>query len=173
MFNSYQAFLVRSRENVSCPICGGTLRYRDRCDRFFYDSRGDRKRLKIRRLHCTECHSLHRELPNIIMPFKHYSCSVIEAAIDSSVGVFCAEDNSIRRWQQWFNRSQVHFWGVLNSAATTTGSPLPQLFDRSGSLLRSIREHLRVRSGWLRQLVRITVNTHNWFCTELVWVTGD
>lgn len=107
------------------------------------------------------------------MPFKHYACSVIEAAIESSDGVFCAEDSSIRRWQQWFERSQIHFWGVLNSVAVTVGSPPPQLAGRSGSLLRSIREHFQIRSGWLSQLVRITVNTHNWFCTELVWVTGD
>jgi len=101
------------------------------------------------------------------MPFKHYVCSVIETAIDPAAGeVFCAEDSSIRRWQHWFSRQQIHFWGVLCAAAATVGSPLPQLLDRSGSLLHSIREYFQIRTGWLRQLVRITVNSCNWLCTE-------
>ena len=107
------------------------------------------------------------------MPFKQYVCCVIEAAIESSSDIFCAENSSIRRWQHWFNRTQIHFWGVLNSVAATTGSPLPQLIDTEGFLLRSIQEYFQIQSGWLSQLVRITVNTHNWFCTELVWVTDS
>ncbi|SMC61134.1 DUF6431 domain-containing protein [Papillibacter cinnamivorans] len=166
-------FFVRSRENVSCPICGGQLLHRDRVIRTFRESDGERKRLSIRRLVCAECRRLHRELPDFIVPFKHYVCDVIEAAIEAIVSDISADDCTIQRWRHWFRRSQVHFWGVLCAAAATVGKPPPQPPDRSGSLLRSIQGHLQVTRNWLHRLVRITVNSQNWVCTEFAWVTGE
>lgn len=124
-------------------------------------------------MRCGDCSSLHRELPNFILPFKHYISSVIEAAIESRTAEISAEDSTIRRWQRWFQDRQVHFWGVLSAVAATHGTHPPQSPGRSESLLRSIREHLRNSAGWLAQMVRITVNTHNWICTEFAWVTAD
>jgi len=58
-------------------------------------------------------------------------------------------------------------------AAASIGKPPPQPPDRSGSLLRSIQGHLQVTRNWLHRLVRITVNSQNWVCTEFAWVTGE
>lgn len=149
------------------------MRYRDRCIRNCKDAVSERIRLSIRRLACCECHRLHRELPDFLVPFKQYVCDVIEAAIEGKSDEICAEDSSIRRWRQWFGRSQVHFWGVLGAAAATVGTPAPQVHDRSGSLLQNIREHLQIKRGWLSRLVRITVNSQNWVCTEFAWVAGN
>ncbi len=166
-------FLVRSRECVSCPVCGAALEFRDRCRRHVADSHGSRITLWIRRLRCTECGRLHRELPGFVVPFKQYVASVIEAAIESRDRVFCAEDSTIRRWRRWFSRAEVHFFGVLAAAAAETGTPLPKPPEEPGSLLQSIWEHLGKASGWLKKLCRITVNTHNWVCTEFAFLAAE
>jgi hypothetical protein len=107
------------------------------------------------------------------MPFKHYMCSVIEAVIEGHIREIGAEDSTVRRWCKWFLSFEVHFWGVLNAVAALHEKPLPHLPDRSGSLLRSIQDHCRNEGGWLAQLVRTTVNSCNWVCTEFAWVTDD
>lgn len=99
-------------------------------------------------------------------------CDVIEAAVEGTGSDIPADDSTLQRWRRWFQRTQVHFWGVLCAAAATVGRPAPCPPDRSGTLLQRIREHLRACSGWLRRLVRIVVNTHNWVCTEFAWVSG-
>jgi len=37
---------------------------------------------RIRRLKCKECGKLHRELPDILLPYKHYRSEIIEEALD-------------------------------------------------------------------------------------------
>ena len=145
--------------------------YRDRCGRTCKDAAGDKKQLSIRRLACQECHRLHRELPDFLLPYKQYICEVIELAIAGESDTLGAENSTILLWGQWFLRRQVHFFGALTAAASIVGESLPVFHHRSGSLLHSIRDYLQSASHWLSKLVRIIVNSGNWVCTEFAFLT--
>ena len=45
--------------------------------------------LMIRRLRCTECHRHHNELPDCLVPHKHYEAEVISGVLD---GIVTSED---------------------------------------------------------------------------------
>ena len=42
-------------------------------------------RLRIRRFRCAECHSYHNELPDCLVPYKHYETEVIAGVLDECV----------------------------------------------------------------------------------------
>ena len=62
-----------------CPICKNKLKY--------YDSvkRGKTKKIVIRRLRCSSCKSLHRELPSSIIPYKEYESEIIIGVIEGLI----------------------------------------------------------------------------------------
>lgn len=65
-------------ENVSiCPKCGGSLQYYDSVQRVVRTKRRKTWRVPMRRLKCDDCGALHRELPEIIFPYKQYEAEVI------------------------------------------------------------------------------------------------
>ena len=60
-------------ENVSiCPKCGGQLRYFDTAKRILRTKARVTEWIEIRRLRCTSCRALHRELPEELLPYKQY-----------------------------------------------------------------------------------------------------
>jgi hypothetical protein len=61
-----------------CPNCGGELKHYDSVKRVVKGRRGVKKQVKLRRLKCSECSKLHRELPESILPYKHYESEVIK-----------------------------------------------------------------------------------------------
>ena len=66
-------FFVESSENSHlCPVCQGILRYRDSRPRIRKKEGGVKERLMIRRFRCQNCHSYHNELPDCLVPYKHY-----------------------------------------------------------------------------------------------------
>ena len=60
-----------------CPNCGGTLKPYDSVKRILKTKNGVKKRIKIRRLKCVDCGKIHRELPELILPYKHYDSEII------------------------------------------------------------------------------------------------
>lgn len=68
--------MIRSGERM-CPKCGGELRYFDTVDRLIKVENGKRKHISLDRYRCKQCRSVHRELPNDILPFKQYKASVV------------------------------------------------------------------------------------------------
>lgn len=68
--------MVSSNESV-CPCCGGRLKYYDNVTRVVRSKGRQTKRVRIRRLYCTECGRLHRELPCYILPYKQYEAEVV------------------------------------------------------------------------------------------------
>lgn len=79
-------FFVKSRdEQISCPKCGGILYYRDSRQRIRKKDGGEKQILIIRRLRCQSCKTLHNELPDCLVPYKHcneYSCVVAIVSAD-------------------------------------------------------------------------------------------
>lgn len=63
---------------TSCPNCGGSLHFYDMTYRYVKSKDNQRKNIDIRRLRCESCGKLHRELPDNIIPYKHYERDIIE-----------------------------------------------------------------------------------------------
>ncbi|WP_369680597.1 DUF6431 domain-containing protein [Anaerovibrio lipolyticus] len=66
-------------------MCGGKLQHRDSRKRICRMYGGKKCQIKIRRLKCTGCGTLHNELPSILVPHKHYASEVIENVVDEVV----------------------------------------------------------------------------------------
>lgn len=65
-------------ENVSsCPKCGGHLIFFDTVKRIVRTKARATEWIIIRRLRCTVCGTLHRELPETLLPYKQYEAEVI------------------------------------------------------------------------------------------------
>ena len=82
-------FVMSSDDTPVCPVCGGTLKYRDSRPRIRKKEGGLKEYLMIRRLRCTECLRHHNELPDCLVPHKHYEAEVISGVLD---GIVTSED---------------------------------------------------------------------------------
>ncbi|MCR5147508.1 MAG: DUF6431 domain-containing protein [Eubacterium sp.] len=106
-------FFVESNEDCICPICGAPLAARDHKKRVWKKERGEKSWVMIRRLVCTnkDCNHLHNELPDFLIPYKHYEAQLIEDVIEETI----TEDDvvemdypslmTIRVWMEWFQRN--------------------------------------------------------------------
>lgn len=69
----------------TCPKCGGQLKYYDHVQRLIRTKYGNKKWVSIRRLRCCNCHSVHRELPDFIFPYKQYEADIIVGVYGENV----------------------------------------------------------------------------------------
>lgn len=68
-----------------CPKCGGELKHYDSVRRIIKSKYGKEKKVIIQRLQCVECHTIHRELPDFIFPFKHYEKDIIIGVVEGLI----------------------------------------------------------------------------------------
>lgn len=68
-----------------CPRCGGELIYYDCVKRYLRGKYGRRRRVILRRMRCDVCHSIHRELPDYILPFKQYDADIITGVLEGLI----------------------------------------------------------------------------------------
>lgn len=115
-------FVSSSDDTPACPVCGGTLKYRDSRPRIRKKEGGLKEYLMIRRLRYTECHRHHNELPDCLVPHKDYEAEVISDVID---GVVTSEDVdsedclsflTMLRWLKWFQMNLANIEGLLRNA---------------------------------------------------------
>lgn len=153
-------FWVKSSGDLPpCPFCGGELRYRDSRKRIRKKEGGQKDYLMIRRLKCTSCHCHHMELPDCLVPHKHYQAEVISGVLD---GIVTPEDEdaedypsfqTMLRWIRWFIGNLQNIEGHLRNAARqicrVTKSP-------ASSLLETIR---KTYANWLEIILRIIYNS--------------
>ena len=105
-------FVMSSDDTPVCPVCGGTLKYRDTRLRIRKKEGGVKEYLMIRRLRCTECHRHHNELPDCLVPHKHYEAEVISGVLDRIVTSEDADSEdspsllTMLRWLQWFRMNR-------------------------------------------------------------------
>ena len=64
-----------------CPICGGELKYFDKVPRIVRTKYRHTEWNEIRRLKCSKCGVLHRELPDNIYIYKQYEADIIDGVI--------------------------------------------------------------------------------------------
>jgi hypothetical protein len=120
----------------------------------------------------------HRELPDIIIPYKRYSAESIEGAIDpknTDVQV-AAEESTIHRWREWFNLNALHIMMALLSVAVVnednaeTSSLEIRNID-SKNPIKTIKSIFKVKEKWLNKTVRILVNSAKWNFNRSAFLT--
>lgn len=106
-------FFIKGSQHSLCPECGSSLRSRDSVIRYVTQEDGQRIRIRIRRLRCPVCNRLHRELPDMVQPFKHYASDVIQKTIDGNLTDCPAENSTIYRWIREFRNASHQVNGAL------------------------------------------------------------
>ena len=92
-----------------CDKCGSTLKHRDYVKRIMKSENGVAEWIYIERLICCDCKSIHRQLPEDLLPYKHYRTDIIEGVLIGTVSCedFTYEDfpseMTMMRWKksQW------------------------------------------------------------------------
>lgn len=148
-----------------CPSCGGDLRYRDRRKRILRWEGGEKNWLQIRRFRCSKCQHYHNELPDCILPYKHYAAEVISGVLD---GIVTPDDAAsedypslmtMLRWIAWFTENLANIEGYLRSAQYRLW--------RSSGMHSSAKLHLKaIRAAtekWLDAVMRIIYNSGGYF----------
>lgn len=96
---------------------------------------------------CTECGTLHNELPNILVPNKHYASEVIENVVDE---VVTPEDEitedypctaTMDRWKKWIADRTSAIDGMLRSLGHRLLDYGEGLLLSSDSLLNTLRSN--------------------------------
>ncbi len=74
-----------SADKTVCPKCGGQLRYFDNVKRIVRTKGRKTWKIPIRRFRCLRCRALHRELPELIFPYKQYEAEVIIGVLEGLI----------------------------------------------------------------------------------------
>lgn len=156
-------FFIKSSENVpGCPCCGGQLRYWDSRLRIRKHEGGDRDFLSIRRFKCTACGSYHNELPDVLLPYKHYEAEVISGVIDGIVTPHDqdSEDypsiSTMLYWLRWFQINLSNMEGYLRNAGYSILGLGKDVLFSDQSLLEEVRKKY---FNWLEKAIRIIYNS--------------
>lgn len=132
---------------------------------------GTRERLMIRRFRCQNCHSYHNELPDCLVPYKHYEAEVIAGVLDE---VILPEDldsedypsfNTMLRWLQWFRENLQRIEGYLRTAGYQILNLGEELLFTPDLLLNKIRNRCQ---NWLELILRLIYNSGG-FLTPIRW----
>ena len=74
-----------SNDELTCPDCGGDLKYYDKVQRIVRTKGRTSTKVEIRRFRCAKCRGVHRELPDYIFPYKQYEAEVILGVLESLI----------------------------------------------------------------------------------------
>ena len=74
-----------SNNESTCPKCGGTLIYYDSVKRIVRTKKRNTRKIIIRRMKCSDCGMLHRELPDFILPYKQYESDIIFGVVEGLI----------------------------------------------------------------------------------------
>ena len=98
--DSANVFKVDSKDSTRCPDCGYIMSGYDHRKRKMLNSSGEEMTFLIRRLYCPICKRIHAELPECMVPNKHYAADVIISAVNNNLLDCPADDSTIRRWRR-------------------------------------------------------------------------
>lgn len=93
-------FRVINRDLPRCPRCNTIMVGYDTRKRQLIDESGKHNSYLLRRLKCPMCDVLHLEIPDFIVPHKHYNKAVISSVQRGNDYNCPADDSTIRRWKQ-------------------------------------------------------------------------
>ncbi|ARU60937.1 hypothetical protein CBW65_09965 [Tumebacillus avium] len=134
---------------------------------------GERITYIIRRLRCKCCKKIHHELPDLLVPNKHYEAECLESVLShgQSVGV-AADDSTLHRWHVWFKKCWQYWVNCLSTIAARTGNPVEPLSVSSPSALQRIGHYVGQGVGWLARLVRPIVHSQLWVHTRFAFLSA-
>jgi len=141
-------------EIIACPACNGVLNKNGRPKRILIKSDGTKQKLKVQRYKCKDCNASHRELPDMVVPYKHLEREVIEQIINGEPTENGQEERTIRRILAWWNALTVYI--AWHTAA---------LKERLGVCISPVTKNLA-------QIVRTLVNTNLWPSPHLNMMPG-
>jgi hypothetical protein len=116
---------------------------------------GTKEWIRIRRLRCKECRKIHRQLPDAILPYKHYLAEVIEEVLDGVEPEPTGPETSTQvRWRSWFLWTKAILEAVLVSIQIRELGLLQKLLGDETPLAG------RRRKGgcWLADSMRQSIN---------------
>ncbi|WP_423719511.1 DUF6431 domain-containing protein [Anaerotruncus rubiinfantis] len=88
-----------------CPSCGQKkMQLYGRRWRLVILPNGQKVHFSIRRLRCTRCLKIHHELPDFIIPHKHFAALCLIKALQKKDDVLFCENSTIYRWCRWYLR---------------------------------------------------------------------
>ena len=70
---------------TKCPKCGGELKIYGSVLRIIRTKKRISKWIKLRRFKCVLCGSVHRELPNYLLPYKQYEAEIIIGVVEGII----------------------------------------------------------------------------------------
>ena len=155
-------FVESSATSHICPKCRGTLTYRDSRSRIRKHEGGGKDFIIIRRFYCEHCHSYHNELPDCLLPYKHYETEVVSGVLDGVVteNDIDSEDfpssPTIRRWISWITINRYNMEGFLRNAARSFFQLGEEILFSKDSLLEAIRKKYQ---NWLEIVIRLIYNS--------------
>jgi hypothetical protein len=162
-----RVFFVKSAEQNPCPICDGSLKVIGSRHRGYTDSAGEAVDLIIRRLRCQDCHKIHHELPDILVPYKRHASESIEAVVVGDGDSVAADESTIRCWRRWFAEMASYLFGCLKSIAIRHGMGFAETPSQGPeSALLGIWHYVGGAPGWLARVVRSVANSNLWLHTR-------
>ena len=76
--------MVSTNESI-CPGCGADLKQIGNVKRIVRTKGGEIHWIKLRLLVCSKCRKTHRELPDYLIPYKHYESKIIKGVLDGTI----------------------------------------------------------------------------------------
>ena len=155
-------FVKSSATTHMCPICQSSLTYRDSHIRIRKKEGGIKEKLKIGRFYCKKCHSYHNELPDCLVPYKHYEAEIITGVLD---GIVLSDDldcedypsfSTMKRWLQWFSGNLERMNGYLATINYNLKEYKESIYNSTVSLLYKFRNKYQ---NWLEIILRQIYNT--------------
>lgn len=101
--------MVSLNEHI-CPACGGELRYYDTIRRMIKKEGGLKAWVLLPRAVCQKCGRIHRELPEDILPYKHYTKTIIDGFLTGDFSTLDLEfedypsEGTVANWKAEFGQ---------------------------------------------------------------------
>ena len=144
---------MNGNEVTCCPVCAGSLIFRDRRLRGVKNEFGEKDVYSLRRLRCESCGKIHTELPDFIVPYKRHCAATIERAAHGELDAILMdnpnfEPSTFGKMYTWWQIVSPYFLNVLSGLELKIGEAL----DKTGFMA----------------IIRAVVNSHNWIFTRSV-----
>lgn len=79
---------MEGNEKMTCPKCGREMIFRDKVNRRVKVEYGEVEFVSVDRFECKECGVVKRDLPNYILPYKHYRRDIVERFIAGEISQY-------------------------------------------------------------------------------------
>ena len=145
----------------------GLLLFRDYCKRIIRSEDGSHEWIMIPRHQCDnpKCRKIHRMLPDILVPYKHYPEETISGVLDEVVGPDDMDsenfpsEKSMECLHHWFIFNRMNMEGHIRPIGHRILEYDEELLSSTMSLLFHIRSS--IPDIWLKIILRYIYNSGN------------